>query len=52
MMFQRGEPSPSDEHLGSFYGLAMPLVKHGMPVEPAQLENAPIAGALGPTRSS
>jgi hypothetical protein len=48
MMFQRGDPSPSDEHLGSFFGLAMPLVKHGLPVEPAQLENAPIAGALGP----
>jgi hypothetical protein len=48
MMFQRGDPSPSDERLGSFFGLAMPLVKHGLPVEPAQLENAPIAGALGP----
>ncbi len=46
MMFQRGEPSPSDENLGSFYGLAMPLVKHGIPAEPVQLENAPIAGAL------
>ena len=44
MMFQRGEPSPSDPDLGSFYGLAMPLVKHGMPAEPVQLENA-IPGA-------
>ncbi|WP_435011604.1 hypothetical protein P12x_002920 [Tundrisphaera lichenicola] len=48
MMFQRGDPSPSDENLGSFYGLAMPLVKHGLPVEPVQLENAPIAGSLAP----
>jgi hypothetical protein len=46
MMFQRGEPSPSDEHLGSFYGLAMPLLKHGIPAEPVQLENATIPGAL------
>ena len=46
MMFQRGDPSPSDEHLGSFYGLAMPLVKHGIPAEPVQLENATIPGAL------
>jgi hypothetical protein len=48
MMFQRGDPTPSDQHLGSFFGLAMPLVKLGLPVEPVQLENAPIAGALGP----
>ena len=40
MMFQRGEPNPSDQDLGSFYGLAMPLVKHGIPAEPVQLENA------------
>lgn len=39
MMFQRGEPTPSDPHLGNFYGLAMPLVKRGLPVTPAQLEN-------------
>ena len=48
MMFQRGEPSHSDEHLGSFYGLALPLVKHGMPAEPVQLENATIPNALAP----
>jgi hypothetical protein len=46
MMFQRGDPSPSDPDLGSFYGLAMPLVKHGLPAVPAQLENATIPGAL------
>jgi hypothetical protein len=48
MMFQRGDPSPSDAHLGSFYGLAMPLVKHGIPAEPVQLENATSPGALRP----
>ncbi|MHB1556280.1 MAG: hypothetical protein ACYC61_02250 [Isosphaeraceae bacterium] len=46
MMFQRGEPSASDEDFGSFYGLAMPMVKHGIPAVPAQLENATIPGAL------
>ena len=38
MMFQRGEPLGSDQHLGSFYGLAMPLVKFGLPAEPVQME--------------
>jgi hypothetical protein len=47
MMFQRGDPSPSDRNLGSFYGLAMPLVKHGIPAEPVQLENATTPAALG-----
>ena len=40
MMFQRGGPLASDEHLGSFYGLAMPLLARGMPVEPVQIESA------------
>lgn len=39
LMFQRAEPYPSDAHLSSFFGLAMPLVKHGIPVEIVQLEN-------------
>ncbi|MFO0889951.1 MAG: hypothetical protein U0790_12530 [Isosphaeraceae bacterium] len=38
MMFQRAEPEPSDPHLGSFYGLALPLLERGIPVEPVQLE--------------
>ena len=46
MMFHRGEPHSSDPDLGSFYGLAMPLVKHGIPAEPVQLENAIRLGAL------
>ncbi len=39
LMFQRGEPTPSDPHLSHVYGLAMPLLKRGMPVTPVQLEN-------------
>ncbi len=48
LMFQRGGPSPSDPNLGSFYGLAMPLLKRGLPVEPVQMENAALPGALTP----
>ncbi len=50
LMFQRGGPSPSDPNLGSFYGLAMPLLKRGLPVEPVQMENAALPGALEPYR--
>ena len=39
LMFQRGPPAPSDPYLGNVYGLAMPLLKHGLPVTPVQLEN-------------
>ena len=39
LMFQRGQPTPSDPHLGNIYGLAMPLLKCGLPVMPVQLEN-------------
>jgi hypothetical protein len=50
MMFQRGQPNPSDQNLGSFYGLALPLLKHGIPAEPVQLENATTPGALAPQK--
>jgi hypothetical protein len=50
MMFQRAEPDPSDPHLGSFYGLALPLLERGMPVEPVQLETATIPGNLARCR--
>ncbi len=40
MMFQRAEPNPSDANLGSLYGLALPLVKRGIPIEPVQIESA------------
>lgn len=39
LMFERGDPAPSDEHMSHIYGMAMPLVKHGIPVAPVQLEN-------------
>lgn len=48
MMFQRGEPSPSDAAFGSFFGIALPLIKHGIPAEPVQLENAVLTGYLKP----
>jgi hypothetical protein len=40
MMFERADPKPSDQYLGSFYGLALPLVLHGIPVEPVQIESS------------
>lgn len=46
LMFERGASSPSDERLGGVYGLALPLLKRGMPVAPVQLENAVIPGYL------
>lgn len=46
MMFERADPFPSDASLGSFYGLALPLVKHGLPVEPVQIESATAPGFL------
>ncbi len=46
LMFQRGEPTPSDPHLSHVYGLALPLLKRGMPVTPVQLENLTVANYL------
>lgn len=48
LMFQRGDPNPSDRHMGSFFGLAMPLLKRGVPVHPVQLENIELTGYLKP----
>ena len=39
MMFQREQPTPSDPNMAQFYGLALPLLKRGMPITPVQLEN-------------
>ena len=39
LMFQRAKPLPSDPTLGNFYGLALPLLMHGLPVEPVQIES-------------
>ncbi len=46
LMFERGEPGPSDPHLSHIYGMALPLLKRGMPVAPVQLENLGIPGYL------
>jgi len=46
LMFQRGEPAPGDPHMGHVYGLALPLLKRGMPVTPVQLENLEVPGYL------
>jgi hypothetical protein len=50
MMFQRGDPTPSDTNLGNFYGLSLPLLKAGLPVEPVQIENAGQRNFLKPYR--
>jgi hypothetical protein len=50
LMFQRGEPKPSDKHLSHFYGLALPLVKRGIPVAPVQLENVTVPHYLDATK--
>ncbi len=46
LMFERGAPSSSDEHLSHVYGLALPLLKRGMPVTPVQLENVTLPNYL------
>ena len=46
MMFERADPHPSDPNLGSFFGLAMPLVMRGIPVEPVQIESSTTPGFL------
>jgi hypothetical protein len=46
MMFQRCEPDPSDPDLSFFYGIALPLLRAGIPVHPVQLEFASQPGFL------
>ena len=50
LMFQREQPTPSDPNMAHFYGLAMPVLKRGMPVTPVQLENVTIPGFLDDQR--
>lgn len=50
LMFQRGDPHPSDTNLGSFYGLALPLLVRGIPLVPVQIEYAANEGFLEPYR--
>jgi hypothetical protein len=40
LMFQRFGPDASDSQLGHFYGLALPLLMRGLPVETVQIETA------------
>ena len=40
LMFERAGPDHSDGPLGHFFGLALPLVDKGVPVEAVQLEDA------------
>ena len=47
VMFQRAAPDPSDADLGQFYGLALPLLMHGMPIEPVQIESTYSQSAPG-----
>lgn len=46
LMFQRGDPNPGDPHLGNVYGLALPLLKRGIPVAPVQLESVAMPACL------
>lgn len=46
LMFQRGYPTPSDGEMGHLYGLALPFLKRGMPVQPVQLENVTLPNYL------
>lgn len=50
MMFQREQPTPSDPNMAQFYGLALPLLKRGMPLTPVQLENVTLPGFLDEQR--
>ncbi len=46
LMFQRAGPDASDPELGHFFGLALPLIDRGVPVEAVQLEDAGMPGFL------
>jgi hypothetical protein len=46
VMFQSAGPSPLDADLGSFYGLALPLLMRGVPVGPVQMEEAVTGSTL------
>ena len=47
LMFQRGEPNPSDPDMSSLYGLALPLIKRGTALEMVQMERIDGSGYLG-----
>ncbi|MDR3689103.1 MAG: hypothetical protein P4L46_06965 [Fimbriimonas sp.] len=39
LMFERGDPNGSDQDLSHIFGLALPFVMAGVPIEPVQLES-------------
>jgi hypothetical protein len=43
LMFQRFGPDASDSRLGNFFGLSLPLLMKGVPVEPVQIETAQLS---------
>lgn len=48
LMFQRAAPRRSDNDLSSFYGLALPFVKQGIPLNVVQLETIITPNTLNP----
>lgn len=50
LMFQRGDDNASDNDFGHFYGLGLPFLKRGMPVQPIQLENVNLKGYLSDSK--
>jgi hypothetical protein len=46
LMYQRGDPSPSDPDMSSLYGLALPLIVHGTALTMVQLERVPESNDL------
>jgi len=51
LMFQRGNPSASDGDMSHIYGLALPLLERGIPIEPVQLESVVLPGYLNHVRT-
>ena len=47
LMFERGGAQASEEHLSGVYGLALPFLKHGMPLHPVQMEHLGRSNTLG-----
>ncbi len=50
LMFRRGGPGWDDPELSAFYGLALPPLMAGMPVQPVSLEAAAASGMPGDVR--
>lgn len=46
LTLQRTAPEANERELSSFFGIALPLLKHGIPVQPLLLENLSRSGYL------